>query len=106
MEKSSTAMQKKLQVNTTKLTTAVRKKSSAADKRESSVSFGIIALSMLALEIFLITLGDVITVVLYIKRKLVQMFCVSPGTDNKTRGKKNKKKERKKTSERASYSEA
>ena len=102
IQKSLVAIQEKLQVNSTKLTTVVRKRISAADERGSSFSFGVIALVLLALEFFLLTLCDVMTVILYIKRKLVQVFCVSPGTDKQTgeqAGQINRMKERTRATE-------
>ena len=71
-EKSET-ISKKLEVKTANLTTAVRTKTSATDDRGSSASFGVIALTLLGLELLLITLGDIIVVGLYIKRKLANL---------------------------------
>ncbi|GFS05299.1 hypothetical protein ElyMa_001195900, partial [Elysia marginata] len=59
-KKSSDTIHKKLEVKPTKLATTVRKKISASDERGSSASFGIIALSLLALEFVLVTIGDFI----------------------------------------------
>ena len=81
-EKSET-ITKKLEVKTTNLTTAVRTKTSATDERASSASFGVIALTLLGLELFLITLGDIIAVALYIKQKLVCLFCPPAGLDER-----------------------
>ncbi|GFR61533.1 fibrillin-1-like, partial [Elysia marginata] len=74
-KKSSDTIQKKLEVKSTNLATTVRKKISASDERGSSASFGIIALSLLALEFVLVTVGDFIMVVYYIKQKVAQLFC-------------------------------
>ena len=91
---TSETIQKELEVKTTDLATVVRKKTSAADERGSSESFGVIALTMLALEFFLITVGDLIVVILYIKEKLLGLFYqqkVGPGelTDERTTDGKN-----------------
>ena len=69
---------KKLEVNTKNLTAAVRKKTSAEDDRPSSESFGAIAITMLVLVCFLISLGDIIVVIFYIKQGFINMFFPSP----------------------------
>ena len=72
---SSEIIRKKLEVEATNLTATVRKKTSAADERGSSTTFGVIALTMLGLEGFFISLGDIIMVFFYTKQKFVEMFC-------------------------------
>ena len=79
IKKISGTIQKELQVNRTNLTTAVRRKTSAADERGSSASFGVIALALLGFKLLLISFGDTVVVVLYIKRKVVNLFCPTAG---------------------------
>ena len=84
IKKTSESIGKQLQVNRTNLKTALRKKTSAADERSSSATFGVIALTLFGLELFLITLGDIIVVALYIKRTLVTLFCPTAGLQGQT----------------------
>ena len=79
--KKSETIQQKLGINRRNLTKAIRKKHSATDKRHASATFGLVALIMLCLEVFLISLCDIIVVVLYIKQKLVCLFWPTAGLD-------------------------
>ena len=84
IKKKTKSIQEELQVKKANLTSDVRKKTSAKGERVSSASFGVIALALLGLELFLITLGDIIVVALYIKQKLVCLFCPTVGVDELT----------------------
>ncbi|KAK3791628.1 hypothetical protein RRG08_058010 [Elysia crispata] len=74
-KKSSDTIKKKLGIKTRKLINTMRRRSSARDERGSSASFGIIALTLLGLEFLLITLGDIIVVIYYLKQKLAEFIC-------------------------------
>ena len=72
-EISTEIIRKELEVETTNLTANVRRKISAPDERGSSASFGVVALAMLAIEVFLFTFGDFVMVVFYLKQRFSQI---------------------------------
>ena len=92
IRKETEAIQKKIEVKRAELKTVLREKISATDERASSASFGVIALTLLGLEIFLITLGDIIVVGLYVKQKLVRFFCPTTELGKQTDKRKNNRK--------------
>ena len=81
-------------MNTKNLTATVRKKISAPDERGSSESFGGIAIALLAIEVFLLTFGDLLSVMFYFKQRSSQMCPSTVEPDDSDKLEREKESER------------